>query len=83
MLGGTAIAGTPLTYPETRKVDERDNYHGTLIADPYRWLEDDVRESKDVEAWVTAQNKVTFAFLEKIPEREAIRQLDLRGLVRA
>ncbi len=74
MLGGTAIAGTPLTYPETRKVDERDNYHGTLIADPYRWLEDDVRESKDVEAWVTAQNKVTFAFPEEIPEREAIRK---------
>lgn len=74
VLGGTAIAGTPLTYPETRKVDERDNYHGTLVADPYRWLEDDVRKSKDVRDWVTAQNKVTFAFLEKIPEREAIRK---------
>jgi len=74
MLGGTASAGTPLAYPETRKVDQRDNYHGTPVADPYRWLEDDVRESQDVAAWVAAQNKVTFAFLERIPERERIRK---------
>ena len=41
---------------------------------PIRWLEDDVRESQDVAAWVAAQNKVTFAFLERIPERERIRK---------
>ena len=42
------------------------------VADPYRWLEDDVRESPDVAAWVEAQNKVTFGYLKQIPQREAI-----------
>jgi prolyl oligopeptidase len=68
-------AGEPrLTYPETRRVDHVDEYHGTKVPDPYRWLEDDVRKSKDVADWVAAENKVTNAFLESIPQREAIRK---------
>ncbi len=67
-------AGEPLSYPDTRRVDHVDTYHGREVADPYRWLEDDVRTSKDVEAWVAAENKVTFAYLEAIPEREPIRK---------
>jgi prolyl oligopeptidase len=67
-------ADEPLSYPDTRRVDHVDTYHGTEVADPYRWLEDDVRTSKDVEAWVEAENKVTFAYLEAIPEREPIRK---------
>ncbi|MCC7422785.1 MAG: S9 family peptidase [Planctomycetaceae bacterium] len=68
-------AGEPrLTYPETKKIDHVDELHGTRVADPYRWLEDDVRTSKDVANWVEAENNVTFAFLEAIPEREAIRK---------
>src|SRR6516165_4847160 len=63
-----------LKYPDTRKTDQVDDYHGTKVADPYRWLEDDVRKSKDVEAWVEAQNKVTFAYLEAIPESPGIRE---------
>ncbi len=58
-------------YPETRTVDQVDNYHGTLVADPYRWLEIDT--AAEVEAWVNAQNKVTFGYLEKIPYRNAIK----------
>ncbi len=74
-----AIAGgvaqeTKLKYPDTKKVEQVDVYHGTPVADPYRWLEEDVRVSKDTAAWVEAQNKVTFAFLEAIPEREAIKK---------
>jgi len=61
-----------ISYPETRRVDHVDDYHGTTVPDPYRWLEDDVRESDDVAKWVTAQNEVTFGYLEAIPEREAI-----------
>ena len=64
---------TKLKYPDTKKGDTADDYHGTKVADPYRWLEDDVRTSKDVAAWVEAENKVTFAYLESIPEREAIK----------
>ena len=63
-----------LKYPDTKKGDTTDEYHGTKVADPYRWLEDDVRKSKDVAAWVEAENKVTFGYLESIPEREAIKK---------
>ncbi len=61
-----------LKYPETATVDHIDDYHGTEVADPYRWLEDDVRENEAVRAWVDAQNAVTFSYLETIPERELI-----------
>jgi prolyl oligopeptidase len=56
-----------LPYPTTKTVDHVDTYHGTPIADPYRWLEDDT--SAETAAWVEAQNKVTFAYLDKIPYR--------------
>jgi prolyl oligopeptidase len=77
LLGGLlaarpAAADEPLTYPDTRRVDHVDVYHGTKVADPYRWLEDDVRKSSDVAAWVEAENKVTSAYLKAIPERPAI-----------
>lgn len=80
LLGGSMLMEawgqreTVLRYPETRKVEVVEDYHGVSVADPYRWLEDDVRQSKDVAAWVEAQNKVTFAYLESIPQREAIRR---------
>ena len=61
----------PVEYPETKKGDVVETYHGQRIADPYRWLEDD--NSAETKAWVEAQNKVTFGFLEQIPEREKIR----------
>jgi len=62
-----------LNYPHTLKGDVTDTYHGTTVPDPYRWLEDDVRKSSAVADWVAAQNKVTQAFLEAIPQREGIR----------
>jgi prolyl oligopeptidase len=61
-----------IDYPETATVDHVDDYHGHEVADPYRWLEDDVRESEAVKNWVDAQNEVTFAYLATIPERELI-----------
>lgn len=58
-------------YPETRKdMDVYDDYHGTIIKDPYRWLEDD--NSEETKAWVEAQNKVTFKHLNSIPFRDEI-----------
>jgi prolyl oligopeptidase len=59
-------------YPETKKGDVVDDYHGTKVADPYRWLEDD--HSEETKAWVTEQNKVTFGYLESIPFREKIKE---------
>jgi prolyl oligopeptidase len=61
-----------LTYPETRRVDQVDEYHGVKVADPYRWLEADVRESPEVAEWVARQNAVARAYLDAIPERPAI-----------
>src|SRR5579862_5947211 len=69
-----SIAGDTMKYPEAKKVDQVDDFHGVAVADPYRWLEDDVRQSKDVANWVEAENKVTLAYLEAIPQREAIKK---------
>jgi len=60
-----------IIYPETKKTDIEDNYFGTVVADPYRWLEDD--NSDETAAWVEAQNKLTFAYLDKIPYRDEIK----------
>jgi len=65
-------AQVPLTYPATRKADVVDDFFGTKVADPYRWLEDD--NSEETKAWVEAQNKVTFGYLEQIPERAKIQE---------
>ena len=61
-----------LTYPETKTVDVVEEQFGEKIADPYRWLENDVREDSDVAAWVKAQNKVTNAYLETLDGRDAL-----------
>jgi len=61
-----------IEYPHTATVDVVDDYHGTPVEDPYRWLEDDVRENERVASWVEAQNDVTFAYLATIPERDRI-----------
>ncbi|HEA20033.1 hypothetical protein LCGC14_0863270 [marine sediment metagenome] len=60
-----------VNYPQTKKVDSVDTYFGTDIKDPYRWLEDD--RSEETKAWVKAENKVTFGYLEKIPFRNALK----------
>jgi prolyl oligopeptidase len=72
--GAIAVAGDKMTYPVSKKIDHVDELHGVKVPDPYRWLEEDVRESKDVAAWVEAENKVTFAYLEALPQREAIKK---------
>jgi prolyl oligopeptidase len=59
-------------YPKARKTDQIDDYHGVKVADPYRWLEDD--HSAETKAWVEGENKVTFAFLDAIPERARIKE---------
>jgi prolyl oligopeptidase len=61
----------PLQYPATRKADQVDDYFGTKVADPYRWLEDD--NSAETGAWVEAQNKITFGYLAGIPARDRLR----------
>jgi len=58
-----------MTYPKTKKDSVVDNYFGTQVPDPYRWLEDD--RSEETKEWVKKQNALTFAYLEKIPFRQS------------
>ncbi|MEM7065336.1 MAG: prolyl oligopeptidase family serine peptidase [Cyanobacteria bacterium P01_B01_bin.77] len=60
------------TYPDTRRCDQTDTYHGTTVADPYRWLEDP--NSDETKAWVKAQNKVTFGYLHELSAVEPLKQ---------
>ena len=64
-------APTKIQYPKTKKVDQIDDYHGTKVADPYRWLEDP--DAADTRQWVQDENKITFSYLEKIPARQQIK----------
>jgi len=61
-----------LQYPAARKSDVVDDYHGTRVADPYRWLEDP--DSPESRAWIEAQNRLTAAYLAEIPARATIRE---------
>src|SRR5579883_2086168 len=61
-----------LIYPQTKMVDQADDFFGTKVSDPYRWLEDD--RSEETKAWVGEQNKLTQSYLDKIPFRDAIKK---------
>jgi len=61
-----------LTYPLTPSLPQTDDFHGTLVPDPYRWLED--VDAPETLAWVKAQNELTYGFLEQIPARERLTQ---------
>lgn len=62
----------PVKYPVTRRVDHIDDYFGTKVPDPYRWLE--ALDAPDTKQWVAEENKVTFGYLDQIPFRDKIRQ---------
>ncbi|MFQ5845067.1 MAG: prolyl oligopeptidase family protein [Planctomycetota bacterium] len=62
----------PLAYPPSPRGNQVDDYHGTKVADPYRWLED--LDSDETRAWVEAQNRLTFGYLARIPVRAQIRK---------
>ena len=73
LVGAAAMAQPArVAVPVTRTVDHVDDYFGTKVPDPYRWLEDD--RAAETKAWVEAQNKVTLGYLAEIPEREKIRE---------
>lgn len=60
-----------IVYPATQRGNQVDDFHGTVVADPYRWLED--ANSADTAAWVEAQNRVTMPFLAALPGRESMK----------
>ena len=72
VLAATAAqAQSEFNYPTAKKIDHTDDYHGTIVADPYRWLED--TDAPDTREWIAAENEITFAYLNSIPEREWIK----------
>jgi len=71
LLAGSILAAK-FQYPEARKTDHVDIYHGVKIFDPYRWLED--TNSEETAKWVEAQNKLTMPYLSSLPQREALRR---------
>lgn len=67
----TNICFSQIHYPDARKVDQKDDYFGTIVSDPYRWLEDD--NSAETKEWVKQENIVTENYLSKIPFRNQVR----------
>lgn len=67
----STLSAQSINYPQTKKIAHTDNYHGTIVPDPYRWLEDN--NSVETHSWVETQNKITFDYLDKIPYREKIK----------
>ncbi len=70
LLPAAQTSSSPLPYPQAKPGAQVDDYHGVKVSDPYRWLED--TDSADTHAWVEAENKLTFSYLDQIPYRKAI-----------
>ncbi|OLC04032.1 MAG: S9 family peptidase [Gemmatimonadetes bacterium 13_1_40CM_69_22] len=70
--GAPAASGQTISYPPARKSDVVDDYHGTRVPDPYRWLEDS--DSPETRAWIDGENQITESYLSQIAERATIRQ---------
>src|SRR2546426_2908409 len=70
--GARAASGKTISYPPARKSDVVDDYHGTRVPDPYRWLEDS--DSPETRAWIDGENQITESYLSQIAERATIRQ---------
>ena len=72
-IGGCAASSRQaFDYPEARRCDQVDTFHGVEVVDPYRWMED--LDSEETRAWIKAQNEITFDYLDDIPERDWIRE---------
>jgi len=69
---GALMGQTSLKYPTPRKGDTVDNYFGTKVADPYRWMED--LNSPEVKQWVDAENAITFKYLDSLPMRDSLKK---------
>ena len=71
VVAANVAAQGEFVYPKPRRSDQVDNYHGTKVADPYRWMEQ--TESAETTAWIEAENKLTDSYLATIPQRERIK----------
>jgi prolyl oligopeptidase len=67
----SAVPAQKFDYPQPRRGDQVDNFHGTSVADPYRWMED--TETAEMKSWIEAENKITDAYIQAIPQRAKIK----------
>lgn len=78
LVPGASVANSneadPLNYPQARRLDLVEEQFGVAVADPYRWLENDVRQDKEVHEWVNAENAVTQSYLATLPGREILQK---------
>ena len=77
IVGAPALAG-PLAYPESPRRPVQDSFHGTVVAEDYRWLEQS--DSSEAVAWIAAQNRLTHGVLDALPKRPAIKR-ELLGML--
>lgn len=70
-LGSASLFAEDFDYPQARKVDQQDEFFGTVVADPYRWMETD---SPELREWIDAENRLTESYLETIPFRDDLRK---------
>lgn len=70
-LAASVPAQAGFEYPKPRRGDQVDDFHGTQVADPYRWMEQ--TESDETKSWIDAENKLTDSYLATIPQREKIK----------
>ena len=66
----SSLASSTLNYPVARKVEQMDDYFGTAVSDPYRWMED--VDSAELKTWVDAENELTQSYLARVPVRETM-----------
>ncbi|MBK7393058.1 MAG: S9 family peptidase [Chloracidobacterium sp.] len=67
----SAVPAQKFDYPKPRRGDQVDNFHGTSVADPYRWMED--TETAEMKSWIDAENKITDAYIQSVPQRAKIK----------
>ena len=71
MASSLAAQSSKFNYPQAKRVDQTDDFHGVKVADPYRWMEE--TDSPDMKSWIEAENKITQDYISQIPQREAIK----------
>ncbi|MGK2908431.1 MAG: prolyl oligopeptidase family serine peptidase [Sphingobium sp.] len=70
----TIMKEAALSYPQTRRLDIVEDHFGVKVLDPYRWLENDVRQDEAVREWVTSENAVTQDYLKSLPGRDLLKK---------
>ncbi|MDR0521737.1 MAG: prolyl oligopeptidase family serine peptidase [Planctomycetaceae bacterium] len=67
-----SLCGADFAYPQAKRSDQKDDYFGTVVADPYRWME--INDTPELTAWINAENQLTRKYLDALPQREMLKK---------